>query len=169
MIGCGEDPICGPDPLLPAEGIVASIGGETVTYGSFTSSPNNDCTPPDRQPTSVTLDGRQVEPTPSMPLIITFCLPRPDVIDSAPVTVGDVDTLQMIDIFGELSDGCLILLDRTQPVSGEANFEGYCDGGLEPGGYGLSLSASIPVTRMCDGQPDTVELSGRVAVEALQL
>lgn len=165
--GCGDDPVCGPDPLLPADGIVASIGGETITYGSFISSPNNDCTPPDREPTSITLDGRQLDPTPAMTLFMTFCLPRPDVIDAAPVTVGDEDTLQVIDVFAELSDGCLVLLDRTQPVSGEANFEGYCEAGLEPGGYALSLTASIPVTRMCDGGSDTIELSGRALVEAL--
>lgn len=152
---------------MPADGIVASVGGETVTYGSFISSPNNDCTPPDRRPTSITIDGRQVDPVPSMSLIMTFCLPRPDVIDSAPVTVDDFDTLQVIDVFGELSDGCLVLFDRTQPVTGQANFEGYCDEGLSPGGYALSLSATIPVTRMCDGQPDTIELSGRAQVEAL--
>ena len=165
--GCSDDAVCGPDPLLPADGIVAAIGGETITYGSFTSSPNNDCTPPDRQPTSITVDGRQVEPQPSMPLIMTFCLPRPDVIGSEPIAVGDFDTLQVIDVFAELADGCLILLDRTQPVAGEATFEGYCADGLAEDGYVLSLSATIPVTRMCDGAQDTITLSGRTQVEAL--
>lgn len=166
--GCGEDPICGPGEE-PADGVVATVEGATVLYGNFASSPNNDCTPTGREPTSLTLDGRQVDPAPAIPYGITFCLPRPDVIGSEPITVDDPDTLQVIDVFAELEDGCLVLLDRTRASTGTATFEGYCAEGLDPGGYALSFTATIPVTRMCDGRAEVMELSGRTTVEALSL
>lgn len=147
--------------------MVASVSGEDIRYGDFTSSPNNDCTPPGRQPTSLTIDGRQLDPQPSISFGITLCVPRPDDIGSQPVTLGDPERLQLIDVFAELADGCLVQLDRTGQSSGTASFEGFCGDGSDAGGYAMSFDAAIPVTRMCDGQADTLELSGRVAVEAL--
>lgn len=102
-----------------------------------------------------------------MPFAITFCLPRPDIIDDQPVTIDDPETLQVIDVFAELADGCLAVLDRAMPATGTATFAGYCEDGLAEAGYTIGFDATIPVTRMCDGQSTTIALSGRADVEAL--
>ena len=163
--GCDE-PVCGPGDA-PPDGVVATVAGETIRYGAFTSSPNNDCTPPGRSVTSLTVDGRQLDPQPSIPFRITLCVPRPDDLGSDPVSLGDTERLQLVDVFAELADGCLVQLDRDSALSGSARFEGLCGDGVDTAGYAIALDADIPVTRMCDGQADTLTLSGRAAVAAL--
>jgi hypothetical protein len=165
LAGCGDE-VCGPGDA-PPDGVVASVAGETIRYGGFTSSPNNDCTPPGAQATSLTVDGRQLDPQPSGSYGITLCIPRPGDLNGALVTLGDPDRLQLIDIYAELADGCLVQFDRTGQLSGTASFEGFCGDGTDPAGYAIAFDAGVPVTRMCDGQADTLQLSGRVAVEAM--
>ena len=78
------------------------------------------------------------------------------------------------DVFGEV-DGCLISIDRARAVSGTATFAGYCDEGLNPAGYSLTLSGALPVTKSCPtdgGTADTateISLTGEAAVEAINL
>jgi hypothetical protein len=40
---CSDDATCGPG-AIGATGLTLTIGAETVTYGGFTASANNDCT-----------------------------------------------------------------------------------------------------------------------------
>jgi hypothetical protein len=162
--GCaGQE--CGPGEA-PAAGVNALLAGQSISYGGFTSSPNNDCSVPGA-PTSLTLDGVQTDPAPSRTLHLTFCLPRPDRLGSGPVALDDTERVEVIDIFGELDDGCLFLLDRDVPPTGTIDFQGYCDQGLDAAGYAVVLDGTVAATNMCTGERVTVELGGSAAVQAL--
>ena len=169
--GCGGDDQCGPDDA-PAQGLSIAIGDQTLTFGDATSSPNNDCSI-DGAPTSLTIDIFQISPTPTTRRALTLCIPRPDrLLDGRVVlTEDDVTTgIQLIDLFADES-GCLLSFNRGEGVSASGQFNGVCDDGASPEGYSLELSGSIPVTRNCQGNEESlsVQLSGRFAVTALQL
>jgi hypothetical protein len=164
--GPGEAPVAG----LSAD-ITTSGGAASVSFGSFTSSPNNDCTPAEGGATSITVDGTQ---TGQPNFHITFCLPRPTELGADPVSVTDVEHLEIIDINARLDADCLLVLDRTSPGTGSITFAGYCGDGLDPGGYAMEFSATIPGTRICTGgdagtaqESVDIALSGSVAVSAI--
>lgn len=164
---CGEP--CGPGDAPPS-GVTATAGGETVEYGQFTTSPNNDCSVAGH-PTSLTLDGVQTDPATSPPLHLTFCLPRPDEIGSDPVPLDDTQRIEVIDIFAD-AGGCLLSLDRTVTPTGTITFTGYCGDGTDPAGYAISFDATVGGTLSCSGdagadQSVTVTLGGEAAVQAL--
>jgi hypothetical protein len=162
--GC-SDQACGPDDA-PAAGVIASVKGESITYGEFVSSPNNDCSVPGA-PISLTVEGIQVDPVPQAVRRMTFCLPRPDLLGRGPVALDDLELVHGDRyFFGELADGCSIQLDRTVPAAGTIEFQGYCDEGVHPAGYALVIEGAVAGTDMCTGEPLTVELSGRAAVQA---
>lgn len=162
----GDDVVCGPG-TAPAAGLIADIGTAQVTFGAFTSSVNNDCTPPEGGPTSITVDGTQVD---QPNFHITFCLPRPAELGSDPVAVTDVQHLEVIDINARLDENCLLILDRTRAGTGTVTFAGYCDDGVDPAGYAMDFSATLPGTRICTGnqqEPVDIALTGSVAVDAI--
>ena len=170
--GCddGGARVCGPGDA-PAAGVTSSAGeaGATIAYGQFTSSPNNDCPRPGGGLTSITVDGVQTDPTPSIPYHMTFCLPRPEQIDDGPISLADDSLVQVIDVWAELPDGCRLHLDRSAPPEGTIEFLGYCEAGLAPEGYAITLDATIPGERICDdlpNEPVTIYLGGTVSVAA---
>ena len=170
-----SDQVCGPG-AAPMAGIAVTVGGETLTYGGFTSSPNNDCPPPEGGPTSLTVDGTQVGATSQVPPFLTLCLPRPAQIAAQPISLDDDNLVQFANINGELADDCDLVLDRRAAPSGTIEFAGYCGGGQDAAGYAITLSGTVPGTRSCpDGGGGTVEtpvdiaLSGQVAVEAINI
>lgn len=163
--GC-SDQECGPGDA-PAAGVIASAKGQSITYGEFTSSPNNDCSVPGA-PISLTVEGIQVDPVPQTVRRMTFCLPRPDRLGHGPVALDDLELVHSDRyLTGELADGCTIQLDRTVPATGTIDFQGYCDEGGNPAGYALIIEGTVAGIDMCTGEPLTVELGGRVAVQAL--
>lgn len=172
-IGCGDDEVCGPQQT-PADGIQIDVDDQTITYGAFTSSPNNDCPDPGGGPTSLTIEGEQVSPGASATFHMTFCLPSPDEIGAEPIPLSGDDRVQVIDVSGEIG-GCRVFRDSSQAPSGTIAFIGYCDDGLNPGGYALELSGTVPGRRACDVDAGTGEdsvtltLSGRAAVSAINL
>lgn len=167
--GCGSDAECGPGDA-PAAGVTATIGTETAMYGSFTSSANNDCPPSPDAPISLTLDGSQVATTGGF---LTFCLPRPTELGDSPVSLDDNAHFQVIDVRGELAGDCRVIQDENGTPSGTVEFLGYCDGGLDPAGYAIAFSGTVPGVRQCpDGNGGMTEesvaitLSGQASVEA---
>lgn len=171
--GCGEDPVCGPGSA-PAAGISAAVAGEAVTYGGFTSSPNNDCPAPGGGPTSLTIEGTQAGLGPEERFSITLCLPRPDRLGGDPVPLSDTDLVQLVDVNARLADDCRLRLDYADAPQGTAGFAGYCDDGLHGSGYALTLDGEVAGTRICpDGmggtteEPVTITLTGSSAVEAI--
>ncbi len=168
--GCsGDDRVCG-SADAPADGLTLMIDGQAFTYGGATSSPNNDCTPVQGQePTSLTVDLRQLTPTPPAERLLVLCLPRPDALGEEPIAIPSEELVQLIDIFAE-ADDCFISLDRSASSTGTATFIGFCDAGSHPDGYALELEGSFAGTRTCEGQAMEsvrIELDGRVAVNPL--
>jgi hypothetical protein len=172
--GCGgEDAVCGPGEA-PAAAVTAAISDVVITYGAFTSSPNNDCPPAEGGPTSLTIEGTQTGLLPGERFSLVLCLPRPDELGDAPVSLGDDRLVQLIDVNARLADECRLRLDYMTPPSGTITFSGYCDGGSDARGYALTFDGSAAGVRICpDGaggfteEPVTVTLSGSAAVEAI--
>lgn len=169
--GGGEEEVCGPGEA-PAAGVTATIGDDSVMYGSFTSSPNNDCPPSPDAPISLTLDGSQFLNAG----FLTFCLPRPTELGDSPVSLTDSDHFQVIDVRAELDNACRVFQDESSAPSGTVQFLGYCDGGLDPAGYAIEFSGAVPGVRQCpDGAGGTTEesititLSGQASVRAMNL
>jgi hypothetical protein len=165
---CGDDESCGPGDE-EAPGLIV----ETITFGEMSASPNNDCPPPSGEhPTSITIQGTQVDPEATGQFVV-FCLPRPDLIDDQPVSFTDTDRLELVDLFGRDGNGCALRFDRSaQPGSGTATFSGFCDNGTASEGFAISLTGVLPFTRTCDGEdpvPFTGALGGRAAVTAAPL
>jgi hypothetical protein len=161
--GCGDE-VCGPGDA-PNAGVTLAVDGRALSFGDFTSSANNDCTPAGAEVTSLTLEGFQQGVADHQ---LTFCLPRPDRIGEEPIPITEVARLEVIDVVAA-DDGCTLTLDRDRPLAGTARFEGYCAAGGDPAGYALSFDAQLPLVRTCgDADPADVsgELSGRTAVSA---
>lgn len=170
--GCSDDDsTCGPGDA-PAAGITLTVAGETVTYGAFTASANNDCTVADSGVISVSVHGSQSSGSP-----FTLCLPRPDLLGATavPLVPGRTppladDRVMVFDASGALSGGCTVQKDLAQAPSGTASFLGYCEGGADPAGYALEVSGTVPLIRTCGATTDNVvgTLAGTVAVDVVE-
>ncbi len=167
-VGCSGDDSCGPGSA-PAAGITLTVVGETITYGAFTASVNNDCTITGSGVISVSVHGTQAGGSQAL----TLCLPRPDLLDVEPVPLVPSrvppltdDRAMLIDTSAALATGCSVQKDSTMAPSGTARFLGYCDGGEHPGGYAVELAGTVPLVRTCGANMDNVTgtLAGTVAV-----
>ncbi len=167
---CGDDTPCGPGDA-PDNGLVADLGGgDQLTFGSFTSSANNDCSVAG-SPTSLTVNGVQMgQPS----FHVTFCLPRPDQIGGAAIELTDDSRVQVININADLGGGCLLTMDPAGSPSGTITFVGYCSDGSDPAGYAIQLAGTVPGFRTCTGgdagsqsTPVDIALSGTTSVTAL--
>jgi hypothetical protein len=165
-----DDAACGPGNAA-ADGITVTIGAETVHYGMFTSSVNNDCTLAGSGVISTTIQGRQSGATSALSL----CLPRPDLLggDAAPLSANHVppeaaDRVQLFDVSVTLAGGCTAHLEVGAVPSGTASFGGYCAGGTDPAGYAITLAGSAPVSVTCPAGTTTMTatLAGTAAVVA---
>ena len=171
LVACGgDDEECGPGDA-PADGITVTTSDGAVSYATFTSSPNNDCTPPDGSATSITLDGIQSAPTPTgFAPHIAFCIPRPDEVavgTALQLGLTDDDDVRLVDVSGDQA-GCIYTLDRTNAPTATITLEGYCGDGLNSAGYSFSLAGDVALTRSCpDAETLTATVSGRAAVDAL--
>lgn len=172
LAGCsddGPDEDCGPAGA-PAAGLTLTVEGETVTYGAFSASENNDCTIQGAGVISVSVHGTQTGGNAAF----TLCLPRPDLLGAGPVELVpsrvppmDTDRAMVIDSSATLAGGCTVEKDFTQSPSGTATFLGYCDGGNHAAGYALEVTGTVPLRRTCGANTDDVvgTLGGRVAVD----
>lgn len=169
--GCGDDQVCGPGEAT-ADAITVDVAGESLSYGNFTSSANNDCPDEDGVPTALTIEGEQTSPTPSRRFVMTFCLPSPDEIGSDPVPLAGDARLEVVDSSGE-AGGCIISRDSSMPATGTISFVGYCDDGVNGQGYAIQIDGAIPGIRTCpvDAGPGedavTLTISGQAAVSAI--
>lgn len=170
LAACSDDDgSCGPGGAA-ADGITVTIGGETLRYGGFTSSVNNDCTLAGSGVISTTIQGTQQGGSAQLSL----CLPRPDLLGgAAPLSANHVpptadDRVQLFDVSATLSTGCTARLVVAATPTGTATFDGYCAGGTDPAGYALTLAGTAPVTVTCPAGPSetTATLAGTAAVVA---
>jgi hypothetical protein len=172
LAGCpGDDESCGPGDA-PAAGLTLTVEGETVAYGAFTASVNNDCTIDGAGVISVSVHGTQTGGASPF----TLCLSRPDLLGPEPVALVPSrvppmagDRAMLIDASAALAGGCTVVKDPSASPAGTAAFHGYCGGGSDPAGYGLEVTGTVPLVRTCGADVDNVTgtLAGTVAV-ALQ-
>jgi hypothetical protein len=156
--GCSDD-ACGPGSA-PENGLVAGDVDNKLTFGSLTSSANNDC-PDQAAPAgvvSLTISGVQSDGAG----FITLCVPRPDLL-SAGVTLGGTG-VRIIDLMGD-ANSCMYKIEATRPITGTAKATGVCDNG-KSGGYALTIDGHISLTKTCATSSETlaVNLVGTVAV-----
>ena len=169
---CGGDDddgpsTCGPGDVTDAVEVTPATG-EPATFGEFHSSANNDCTAPGDGPTSLTIQGTQIDPADPARFLV-LCLPSPDLIGEAPISIADDSLVQLIDLVAMPADGCRVALDRDRAPSGTVSFGGYCDDGIDPAGYSLTFDVQVPVLRTCgEDEPEAIEaaLEGAAAVIA---
>lgn len=166
LAGCPSDPECGTGGA-PAAGLVVEGTDVSLEFGSLEYGQNNDC-PIDGTPegvVSVTVAGRQVGGTG----LITFCIPRPDTINSGEDLIADDPTLEtpevrVVDVLGEAA-GCSFSFDDTVEPTGTARTEGLCDAGANLEGFAFVIEGDLQLTRTCGANIDTVtvSISGRTA------
>ncbi len=170
VAGCSGGGPCGAGDA--GDGIEVTAGAELLVYGGFTSSPNNDCPAPNEgAPTSLTVDGVQ---STAAGFHFTLCLPRPDQLGDQPIALDQEELVEVVNINGQLAGSCVLTLDRTRSFSaGSIRFDGYCGDGLDPAGYSIALSGTLPGTLTCPGPdgsvsvPADIDLAGNAAVTAL--
>jgi hypothetical protein len=170
-----DDASCGPPEGAGTAITLATTPASEVDgqWGDFEASANNDCPPPGGPGSgaiSLTIEGVEVGGTSRFSL----CLPRPDEIGSAPVSLADADLVQLGTVSAGTDDGCRFQLDRDMPPAGTVSFAGYCADGTDPAGFEMILDGTIGITRICDsdgGEPTeealTATLAGSTAVGAL--
>lgn len=159
---------CGPGSA-PAAGLTLTVEGETVTYGAFTASVNNDCTIGSSGVISVSVHGTQT----GQAAPFTLCLPRPDLLGADPVALVpsrvppmETDRAMLIDASAMLAGGCTVQKDATMSPTGTASFLGYCEAGAHADGYALAVTGTVPLVRTCGAEVTNVtgQLGGTVAV-----
>lgn len=165
LAGCPSDgESCGTDGA-PTDGIVATAGADTLTFGSLSSLSGNDCPDP-AAPASVvslSIEGTLVGGTGR----ITFCIPRPDLLaDGRQLgATSNMAEMRLVDFTGE-ANGCTFARDTAMPPTGTGTGTGVCNNGTDPAGFALALTGTIHAKRTCGATTDDVALtvSGKVAV-----
>ncbi|MEO7731102.1 MAG: hypothetical protein ABIY55_09035 [Kofleriaceae bacterium] len=163
--GCGGDDSCGPGGA-PDDGLVASDGSASLTYGGLHAGLNGDC-PATGAPagvTSLTIAGTGAQG------FITLCVSRPDLLANQPQTVElDVPRsaaqARLVDLTGT-ANSCTFQIDATQAASGTVSSSGLCGNGADAAGFALVVDVALALTRTCGQTVDSVPvlLRGRVAV-----
>jgi len=164
LAGCGDDD-CGPAGA-PISGLTASSVDGTLSYGNLTWLLGNDCPAPDAPEgvVSMSIEGTQTSGTGRF----TICIPRPDLLDASPRTLGTITStadVRIVDLGGD-DDGCSYVFDATRPPTGTVVALGVCGDGLDPAGFALDFDGAVSLRRTCNGTEETVAvtLTGRVAV-----
>lgn len=164
LAGCGDDD-CGPGDA-PNSGLTAASADGTLSYRDLTWLLGNDCPAPDAPEgvVSMSIEGTQTNGTGRF----TVCIPRPDLLDASPRTLGTITSsadVRIVDLGGD-HDGCTYAFDASRPPSGTVVALGVCGQGLDPAGFALDFDGAVSLRRTCNGTEDTVAvtLTGRIAV-----
>jgi len=162
--GCGDD--CGASGA-PRTGLLASGAQVTLNYGDLSSGINNDCPDPGAPDgvISLTIAGKQ---TTDPAGLITFCVPRPDLLMQGQRSLGvslSTADIRVVDIQGN-ANNCTFKLDPAQPPTGSVSATGVCDAGTSSDGFALSFDGGLSLRRTCGATIDNVSvtLRGRIAV-----
>jgi hypothetical protein len=162
--GCGDDE-CGPMGAEPAA-LVASSAEVTLTFGGLSALAGNDCpaVDPPAGVVSLSVEGTQTDGTG----LITFCIPRPDLLDSGRRNLGtslSMADVRIFDLSGSFNN-CTFTLDSTRPPTGFAAGLGVCGNGTDSAGFGIDFDGAVSLRRTCGATIDTVAvtLTGLVAV-----
>ncbi len=176
LAGCpGDDAACEAGPGAGGDGLTVTAEGTTITYAALAAGANNDC-PVDGTPggvISLTIGG--VQSSPAGVGVISFCLPRPDLVDGGGTFPLDPDNhpaladdrVHVIDVDATIDADCTWAHDPEDAPDGTATFVGFCAHGVDDAGFAMTLDGTLTVTETCTGSPDrelTVTLGGTVAV-----
>ena len=163
--GCGDDE-CGPMGAENAA-LLASSSEVVLTFGNLTALAGNDCpaVDPPAGVVSLSVEGRQTDGTG----LITFCIPRPDLLEGERRNLGtslSMAEIRIFDLEGTDRNSCTYKLDSTRPPTGFASGVGVCGNGTDPQGFGLDFDGAISLRRTCGATVDTIAitLTGLVAV-----
>jgi hypothetical protein len=169
--GCssGDGESCGPDGAAAGDIVVADTAGSgaELRFHQLRARINNDCPAADAPAgvISVTISGVAVGGT--TPL--TFCVPRPDLLDGARALGKDGSTnpaeVQLIDVTGAAA-GCTYRKLRAATPTGTITASGVCDAGRDQAGFALELAGEVDIERTCGATVDILRMSltGKVAV-----
>jgi hypothetical protein len=146
-----------------ADGLTLTGSGVDVRYQAMTAGENNDC-PDASAPVgviSVTIAGIQVGTSSG----ITFCVGRPDNLDSSMPLVYDGAGVEVVDVNAEHA-GCTLRRNPSTPPTGTARATGICDNGVDPAGFALVVDGQVTIDRTCGPTMDTIvlDLAGTIAV-----
>ena len=125
---------------------------------------NNDC-PGTPGVVSLTITGAQ---TGSAGFgIVTFCVPRPDLLAGAPARLGS--GVEVVDLTGA-DASCSYAFDATAEPTGTVSSTGLCDNGSNAAGFTLIFDGGLSLDRTCGSAKDTVTvtLTGSVDVSPMQ-
>ena len=164
--GCGNS--CGTMGAA-MDGFVASgtgaQGAISLTFGTFKSSPNNDCrvTAPNGV-VSLTIEGTQMGGSGALVL----CIPRPDLLETGtqPLGSGGSDVQYLGGSFTATDASCSYTYDATMSPSGTVKAEHECNNGTSSAGFAIEVDGTIPLIQTCGTTMTSVMVttSGTTAV-----
>jgi hypothetical protein len=129
-----------------------------IRIGGLHAGANNDCTPVQGDPTSVTIQGDQTSPDAAGFLVV--CLPRPHEITGDPIALDDDRLVQQVQLSARDPDDCALALDEDGALGAATmTVTGFCDQGTHPDGFAIALGGTLPATRTCgDADPEAIDL-----------
>lgn len=165
LAACGDDgggTVCGVAAGTPAGALtlVAAPTTQPVSIVDFIWGVNNDCTPTGASVISVTIRGQQMGGGESG---VGFCLPRPDQIGSAPVSLRDTTLVQLVGA-SYVEGDCVVSPAADALPSGTLTFTGFCtEAGTR---FQIALAGQIAASRDCGAAPTstTMMLGGTALV-----
>ena len=170
-ISCEEE-ICGPAEIETPQIIlqIQENNSTSLSFGNFSASPNNDCTPVVGDPTSITVDGSQDD---NRSFHLGFCLPRPHKIGNASIDLSNEELFTELYVNGSFRSGnqdCSLRIDRSKAMNGTITFHGLCSEGTHADGFSMTIDGTIGGIQTCSTDSNDVEteieirLSGEISV-----
>lgn len=158
--GCSTEEDCGPGGA-PAGDLVVAAEGLTLRYQDLRARANNDCPDPAAPAGVISLTLSVASMAVGAPFI-TFCVPRPDLLDGARALGTEV---QVIDVFGS-DASCSYRQLRGSSPSGTVTASGVCSAGRDAAGFALDFAGEVTIERTCGAVKDSLRatLTGKLAV-----
>ena len=159
LVGCSSSGST-PDSLPPPGAITVTAGGSTFSYTGFRWGENNDCPAAGSGVISVTLRGPQ---TGAGDHGLGLCLPRPDLVGSAAINLGDAAHVVLAGVTGT-QGGCEVAMRPGAVPTGTVTFAGFST--QTGAAYQMTLAGQVEGTSSCADGPVSLQLSGTAAVTA---
>ena len=160
LVGCGDDDGNGECAGVGDAGVSgATIAADTMTfgYGNFDWGKHNDC-----GTESITIQGRQVSPPSDFG--IGLCLPNPDAIGSAAVSLADTSLVELRGASAQ-SSTCIYQFLSTATPTGTVTFGGFCT--TSGASFTVTFNGSVAGMKTCTGaapEGTTLTLGGTALV-----
>ena len=138
--------------------LTASATNISLSYGGLSAGLNNDCPAHDGSTVvSLTITGNEITSGSGFG-VVTFCVPRPDLLESMSQAIGGSGALvQVVDVTGA-DASCTYALDSAVTPSGTLSSTGMCDDGSNAAGFTLTVDGAFTLDRTCGSAKDTVSV-----------